>query len=172
AGGNAAQYFMHMNSVKTGKVGIGDSVGKSGNTGEWTTGPHVHWQHEDPSASYIQNRNTKNPLSMVKGHLKGGQILSDGLFNLHKGEYVINPNEPTEAMKLLANVGKKLTVKRKQSREVASVGNIRSANSVMHELLDATLKQNQILMKLLNKDTNVYMDSQQVGSIIDEHNAV
>src|SRR5699024_4440480 len=41
AGGNAAQYFMHMNSVKTGKVGIGDSVGKSGNTGEWTTGPHV-----------------------------------------------------------------------------------------------------------------------------------
>ncbi|WP_197272220.1 M23 family metallopeptidase, partial [Salinicoccus sp. YB14-2] len=117
ASGNAAQYFMHMNSVKTGKVGIGDSVGKSGNTGEWTTGPHVHWQHEDPSASYIQNRNTKNPLSMVKGHLKGGQILSDGLFNLHKGEYVINPNEPTEAMKLLAIVGKKLAGKSKQTRE-------------------------------------------------------
>lgn len=172
AGGNAAQYFMHMNSVKTGKVGIGDSVGKSGNTGEWTTGPHVHWQHEDPSASYVQNRNTKNPLSMIKGHLKGGQILSDGLFNLHKGEYVINPNEPTEAMKLLAIVGKKLAGKSKQTREVASVGNIGSENSVMHELLDATLKQNQILMKLLNKDTNVYMDSQQVGSIIDEHNAV
>ena len=172
AGGNAAQYFMHMNSVKTGKVGIGDSVGKSGNTGEWTTGPHVHWQHEDPSASYVQNRFTKNPLSMIKGHLKGGQILSDGLFNLHKGEYVINPNEPTEAMKLLAIVGKKLAGKSKQTREVASVGNIGNEISVMHELLDATLKQNQILMKLLNKDTNVYMDTQQVGSIIDEHNAV
>ena len=172
AGGNAAQYFMHMNSVKTGKVGIGDSVGKSGNTGEWTTGPHVHWQHEDPSASYIQNRNTKNPLSMFKGHLKGGQILSDGLFNLHKGEYVINPNEPTEAMKLLAIVGKKLAGKSKQTREVASVGNIGSDNSVMHELLDATLKQNQILMKLLNKKTDIYMDEQKVGGIIDEHNAV
>lgn len=172
SGGNAAQYFMHMNSVKTGKVGIGDSVGKSGNTGEWTTGPHVHWQHEDPSASYIQNRNTKNPLSMVKGHLKGGQILSDGLFNLHKGEYVINPNEPTEAMKLLAIVGKKLAGKSKQTREVASVGNIGSDNSVMHELLDATLKQNQILMKLLNKKTDIYMDEQKVGGIIDEHNAV
>lgn len=171
AGGNAAQYFMHMNSVKTGKVGIGDSVGKSGNTGEWTTGPHVHWQHEDPSASYVQNRNTKNPLSMIKGHLKGGQILSDGLFNLHKGEYVINPNEPTEAMKLLAIVGKKLAGKSKQTREIASVSGSNESN-VLHELLDATLKQNQILMKLLNKDTNVYMDSQQVGGIIDEHNAV
>ena len=170
--GRAAQYFMHMSSVKTGSVGIGESVGRSGNTGKWTTGPHVHWQHEDPSASYIQNRNTKNPLKAIKGHLKGGQILSDGLFNLHKGEYVINPNEPTEAMKLLAVVGKKLAGKSKQTREVASVGNIGSDNSVMHELLDATLKQNQILMKLLNKDTNVYMDSQQVGSIIDEHNAV
>ena len=172
AAGNAAQYFMHMSSVKTGKVGIGDSVGKSGNTGKWTTGPHVHWQHEDPSASYIQNRNTKNPLSMIKGHLKGGQILSDGLFNLHKGEYVINPNEPTEAMKLLAIVGKKLAGKSKQTREVASVGNIGSDNSVMHELLDATLKQNQILMKLLNKKTDIYMDEQKVGGIIDEHNAV
>lgn len=172
AAGKAAQYFMHMNSVKTGKVGIGDSVGKSGNTGEWTTGPHVHWQHEDPSASYVQNRNTKNPLSMIKGHLKGGQILSDGLFNLHKGEYVINPNEPTEAMKLLAIVGKKLAGKSKQTREVASVGNIGSENSVMHELLDATLKQNQILMKLLNKKTDIYMDEQKVGGIIDEHNAV
>lgn len=172
AAGNVAQYFMHMNSVKTGKVGIGDSVGKSGNTGEWTTGPHVHWQHEDPSASYVQNRFTKNPLSMIKGHLKGGQILSDGLFNLHKGEYVINPNEPTEAMKLLAIVGKKLAGKSKQTREVASVGDIGSDNSVMHELLDATLKQNQILMKLLNKKTDIYMDEQKVGGIIDEHNAV
>src|SRR5699024_1293972 len=170
--GRAAQYFMHMSSVKTGSVGIGESVGRSGNTGKWTTGPHVHWQHEDPSASYIQNRNTKNPLKAIKGHLKGGQILSDGLFNLHKGEYVINPNEPTEAMKLLAIVGKKLAGKSKQTREVASVGNIGSDNSVMHELLDATLKQNQILMKLLNKKTDIYMDEQKVGGIIDEHNAV
>lgn len=172
ASGNAAQYFMHMSSVKTGKVGIGDSVGKSGNTGKWTTGPHVHWQHEDPSASYVQNRFTKNPLSMIKGHLKGGQILSDGLFNLHKGEYVINPNEPTEAMKLLAIVGKKLAGKSKQTREVASVGNIGSDNSVMQELLDATLKQNQILMKLLNKDMDVYMDGEPVGRILDEKAAV
>ena len=148
ASGNAAQYFMHMSSVKTGKVGIGDSVGKSGNTGKWTTGPHVHWQHEDPSASYIQNRNTKNPLSMIKGHLKGGQILSDGLFNLHEGEYVINPNEPSEAMKLLAIVGKKLAGKSKQTREIASVPTGYGNNEKVVEIL---LEQNKLLVESNNK---------------------
>ncbi len=143
AAGNAAQYFMHMNSVKTGKVGIGDSVGKSGNTGEWTTGPHVHWQHEDPSASYVQNRFTKNPLSMVKGHLKGGQILSDGLFNLHKGEYVINPNEPTEAMKLLAIVGKKLAGKSKQTSELSSVPYSSGNEEVVAKLTEMIGNQQQ-----------------------------
>ena len=159
AAGNAAQYFMHMNSVKTGKVGIGDSVGKSGNTGEWTTGPHVHWQHEDPSASYVQNRFTKNPLSMIKGHLKGGQILSDGLFNLHKGEYVINPNEPTEAMKLLAIVGKKLAGKSKQTREVASI----PGTTGNDELLDKMQQQIDLLTQLVMSSKNIEAKELKVG---------
>ena len=168
----AVQYFMHMSSVKTGKVGVGESVGKSGNSGKWTTGPHVHWQHEDPSASYIQNRNTKNPLSTIKGHLKGGQILSDGLFNLHKGEYVINPNEPTEAMKLLAIVGKKLAGKSKQTSEVASVAHVSNGSEKQDQIIELLAKQNQILMKLLGKESDIYMDSEKVGSILDERNAV
>lgn len=159
AAGNAAQYFMHMNSVKTGKVGIGDSVGKSGNTGEWTTGPHVHWQHEDPSASYVQNRFTKNPLSMIKGHLKGGQILSDGLFNLHKGEYVINPNEPTEAMKLLAIVGKKLAGKSKQTREIASV----PGTTGNDELLDKMQQQIDLLTQLVMSSKNIEAKELKIG---------
>lgn len=159
AAGNAAQYFMHMSSVKTGKVGIGESVGKSGNTGRWTTGPHVHWQHEDPSASYIQNRNTKNPLSMIKGHLKGGQILSDGLFNLHKGEYVINPNEPTEAMKLLAIVGKKLAGKSKQTREIASV----PGTTGNDELLDKMQQQIDLLTQLVMSSKNIEAKELKVG---------
>ena len=147
----AVQYFMHMSSVKPGKVGVGESVGNSGNSGKWTTGPHVHWQHEDPSASYIQNRNTKNPLSTIKGHLKGGQILSDGLFNLHKGEYVINPNEPTEAMKLLAIVGKKLAGKSKQTSQLPNV----SYNNGNEEVINALVEQNGILMKMLEKLTGI-----------------
>src|SRR5699024_8360883 len=147
--GRAAQYFMHMSSVKTGSVGIGESVGRSGNTGKWTTGPHVHWQHEDPSASYIQNRNTKNPLKAIKGRLKGGQILSDGLFNLHKGEYVINPNEPTEAMKLLAIVGKKLAGKSKQTRELP---NPTGGNKNHEEMMMKMQQQIDLLTQLVTSN--------------------
>ena len=172
AAGNAAQYFMHMSSVKTGKVGIGESVGKSGNTGKWTTGPHVHWQHEDPSARYVQNRNTKNPLSTIKGHLKGGQILSDGLFNLHKGEYVINPNEPTEAMKLLAIVGKKLAGKSKQTREIASV----PGTTGNDELLDKMQQQIDLLTQLVMSSKNIEakelkVGDNQIGQANDRYNA-
>lgn len=166
AGGNAAQYFMHMSSVKTGKVGIGDSVGKSGNSGEWTTGPHVHWQHEDPSASYVQNRNTKNPLSTIKGHLKGGQILSDGLFNLHKGEYVINPNEPTEAMKLLAIVGKKLAGKSKQTKELPNVpGN--NGSERLSNVEDKLDKMIRLMELILAKDTDVKLNVRSVKEEMD-----
>ena len=168
----AVQYFMHMSSVKPGKVGVGESVGNSGNSGKWTTGPHVHWQHEDPSASYIQNRNTKNPLSTIKGHLKGGQILSDGLFNLHKGEYVINPNEPTEAMKLLAIVGKKLAGKSKQTSQLPNVPYVNNNSEKQDQIIELLAKQNQILMKLLGKESDIYMDSEKVGSILDERNAI
>lgn len=159
AGGNAAQYFMHMSSVKTGKVGIGQSVGRSGNSGEFTTGAHVHWQHEDPSASYVQNRFTKNPLDTIKGHLKGGQILSDGLFNLHKGEYVINPNEPTEAMKLLAIVGKKLAGKSKQTREISSV----PGTTGNEELLDKMQQQIDLLTQLVVSSRNIEAKELKVG---------
>lgn len=172
AGGNAAQYFMHMSSVKTGKVGIGESVGKSGNSGEFTTGAHVHWQHEDPAASYVQNRFTKNPLSMIKGHLKGGQILSDGLFNLHKGEYVINPNEPTEAMKLLAIVGKKLAGKSKQTREIASV----PGTTGNDELLDKMQQQIDLLTQLVMSSKAIEkkelkVGDNQIGQANDRYNA-
>ena len=168
----AVQYFMHMSSVKPGKVGVGESVGNSGNSGKWTTGPHVHWQHEDPSASYIQNRNTKNPLSTIKGHLKGGQILSDGLFNLHKGEYVINPNEPTEAMKLLAIVGKKLAGKSKQTREITSV----PGTTGNDELLDKMQQQIDLLTQLVMSSKNIEakelkVGDNQIGQANDRYNA-
>ena len=148
-GGNASQYFLHMNSVKTGSVGVGDSVGKSGNTGEYTTGPHVHWQHEEPKTRFLQNKNTKNPLKMIKGHLKGGKILTDGLFNLHGGEYVINPNEPTEAMKLIALAGKELAGKSKQTKELP---NPTGGNKNHEEMMMKMQQQIDLLTQLVTSN--------------------
>src|SRR5699024_1356235 len=63
--GRAAQYFMHMSSVKTGSVCIGEFVGRSGYTANWTTRSHVREQLQDLTASYIQNRNAYGPLKAI-----------------------------------------------------------------------------------------------------------
>ena len=61
---------MHLSEiVKTGSVKAGDLIARTGNSGKWTTGPHIHWQAQQ--GSDIMNRNTINP-SRVIGHANGG----------------------------------------------------------------------------------------------------
>jgi tape measure domain-containing protein len=168
ANGKAAQYFLHMSSVKPGTVGVGESVGKSGNSGLFTTGAHVHWQHEEPSSGRLTNKNTKNPLKQIGSHMLGGLALTDGLINVHKGEYIINPNHPTEAMKLIALAGKQVAAKSKQTRELPNPSRSNDS-SVMERLLEKTIEQNQILMELLNKDTDLHVDGKKMTEALDPY---
>lgn len=71
--GKIAQYFLHLSKVlKTGTVKQGDAIAKSGNSGNWTTGDHLHYQVESPAASELTNRNTLDPVKFLKGHGGGG----------------------------------------------------------------------------------------------------
>ncbi|UTH05754.1 LysM peptidoglycan-binding domain-containing protein [Macrococcoides canis] len=71
--GKIAQYFLHLSKVlKTGQVKQGDAIAKSGNSGNWTTGDHLHYQVESPAASELTNRNTLDPVKFLKGHGGGG----------------------------------------------------------------------------------------------------
>ena len=75
-------------------------------------------------------------------------------------------------MKLLAIVGKKLAGKGKQTSQLPNVPNVSNGNEKQDQIIELLAKQNQILMKLLGKETDVYMDSEKVGSILDERNAI
>ena len=45
--GKFTQFFMHLSEVlKTGRVKQGEKFAKTGNSGAWTTGPHLHYQVE------------------------------------------------------------------------------------------------------------------------------
>src|SRR5699024_962844 len=102
--GKGAMYFLHMRSVKPGKVGIGQSLGYSGNTGAFTTGPHVHVQDEDPKTPFLQNRNTKNPLNKLKGMMRGGILEKEGLFwGAEKGREAVIPLDGSNEMHRLFN---------------------------------------------------------------------
>lgn len=68
--GKLTQFFMHLaDIVKTGSVKAGDLIAKTGNSGKWTTGPHIHWQAQQ--GSDIMNQNTVDPRKVV-GHANGG----------------------------------------------------------------------------------------------------
>lgn len=60
--GKFTQFFLHLNKVlKTGKVKQGEKFAQTGNSGAWTTGPHLHYQVEKGNSPFITNKNTIDP---------------------------------------------------------------------------------------------------------------
>lgn len=71
--GKFTQFFMHLSQVmKTGKVKQGDAFAKTGNSGAWTTGPHLHYQVEKGDSPFVTNKNTMDPEKYLAGN-GGGQ---------------------------------------------------------------------------------------------------
>lgn len=69
--GKFTQFFMHLQDIlKTGRVNKGDKFAKTGNSGHWTTGAHLHYQVEKGNSSDITNKNTVDPEKFLSG--KGG----------------------------------------------------------------------------------------------------
>jgi TP901 family phage tail tape measure protein len=70
--------YAHLDSHgKGGSIKAGDLIGETGNTGN-STGPHLHFE-------WSALKNGFNP----PGMRIGGETMSDGLANLHKGELVL-----------------------------------------------------------------------------------
>lgn len=75
-----AQYYLHLDRVlKTGRIKQGDTFAKTGNSGHYTTGAHLHTQIEDPAANALTNRNTKDPVKFLNS--KGGKSGGGGWLN-------------------------------------------------------------------------------------------
>lgn len=78
--GKVAQYYLHLDRVlKTGRIKQGDTFAKTGNSGHYTTGAHLHTQIEDPAANALTNRNTKDPVKFLNS--KGGKSGGGGWLN-------------------------------------------------------------------------------------------
>src|SRR5699024_3359858 len=283
------QFFMHLSKIlKKGKVEQGDAFAKTGNSGQWTTGAHLHYQVEKGNSRYVTNKNTVDPDkylsgnsseggsgkwdSQVKqalklnnlpvtapyinawkkqiqtessgnpnavqkvidinsggnearglvqvipptfsayklpgmgsimnplhnlaagmnyaknrygktgmlnrigkgiGYARGGLLEKEGFFygaEGNKEEMVIPLNRPTEAMKLLAIAAKKMSGQGKQTRQLPNP--IDNTSNKQDEVIALLAKQNQILMKLLNKDNNVYIDGNKMNDHMSEIDAV
>ena len=82
-GGNVARllmnkftlYFMHLSKIlKHGHVKAGELIAKSGGTGAFTTGPHLHFQvDKGRQMGGVNNAAAIDPLKWLKGHGGGGE---------------------------------------------------------------------------------------------------
>lgn len=107
------------------------------------------------------------------GYASGGLINSEGLYQLAEGgwpEWVIptDPSRRTDAMKLLALAGREITGN-KRPQQLPNVPGASNDNSILKDLLDATLQQNQILMRILQKDPSLNIDGRDLAHSISHH---
>lgn len=82
-GGNVARllmskftlYFMHLSKIlKHGRVKAGELIAKSGGTGAFTTGPHLHFQvDKGRQMGGVNNAAAIDPIKWLKGHGGGGE---------------------------------------------------------------------------------------------------
>lgn len=178
--GDLTWWFMHMKSIAK-KVGdavkVGSLLGTTGNTGNNTTGYHLHTQAMEGG---VGNRFAIDPEPILKnnGFATGG-FVNNGLYRLGEeghGEWIIptDPRRATEAMKLLALAGKDVQGNKRpgQLPNPASGTAINNSNWVegkldkLIELLTLLLASNQnlenkeliIQVKELIKAQNKYKD--------------
>jgi SLT domain-containing protein len=150
------------------------------------------------SIRYIKGRyktvfNTPGIKSMMnggsyKGYATGGLINVAGMYNLAEDgwpEFVIptNPARRTAAQKLLAVAGREIQGnKRPHQLPNVSSSTRTEEYSLLMQLLEATLKQNQLLKKdhaemmaylkaIAEKTADVYLGREKVGSLLDQDQA-
>lgn len=156
--GQLRQFFMHMQTVApSGSVQAGDIIGKTGNSGEWTTGPHIHWQAQQGADAL--NRNTVDPRKVV-GHANGGIFR-----NRHIAE--INEEGPEAIIPLSAKRrGRANSLYDSVGRQLGRDDNGRDQARV----IDLLEKQNALLKERMGQP--VYLDGKLVNDELATMDAV
>lgn len=156
--GNKIHRYQHnsKNIMRVGQqVKKGQTVGLVGSTGVGS-GAHLHYETRGLETGGIVNKE---------------QLVRVGEKNREEVVIPMHPSRRTDAMKLLALAGKRLTGGGSDKgitrpNQIPNVGSGSNNDGVLKQLLAATMKQNEILMKLLNKDNNLYVDGDALAGAI------
>ncbi|SDK82675.1 tape measure protein [Lacicoccus qingdaonensis] len=169
-------WFMHMANMipRVGdSVKAGDLLGRTGNTGEWTTGPHLHTQYMPGAPG---NHNAKNPLPVLRSlknkgsYENGGVISSHGFYEGAEGnkpEMVIPLTNRSRAIQLMYEAlsmiggGSRSSTDGGYSKEFIEkvISKMNEQNEIMNDI-------SVTLMKILASSKNI--ESKEVRVQIDE----
>lgn len=168
-------WFMHLSKILTSvgnTVKAGQRIAVTGNTGNWTTGAHLHTQYMPGAPG---NSNAKNPLPVLRGLSNKGSFENGGIISSHgyyegaegnKPEMVIPLTNRSRAIDLMFQAMSLMGGNRNQENSsvlnMAIVEKIISALKEQNNTMQAT---NEILVKLLlssekieRKELNIYID--------------
>lgn len=166
--GKFTQFFLHLSSIlKTGKVKQGEAFAKTGNSGQWTTGPHLHYQVEKGNSPWVTNRNTIDPekyLKGLKGYAKGDVVTSPQLAWLAEGgfsESVIShdPKNISRSKAIYDRTGEMLGFNEDKYYLKAIVDLLYDSNELQEE-------GNDISKEISKKESVIEMDGERVGKIV------
>lgn len=169
--GKFTQFFMHLSSIlKTGNVKQGEPFARTGNSGQWTTGPHLHYQVEKGNSPWVTNRNTIDPekyLKGLKGYAKGDIITSPEIAWLAEGgfsESVIShdPKHQARSKAIYDRTGEMLGFNEDTYHLMAIVELLKDSN-ILQEY------GNDISKVIAEKETEIIMDSERVGKSTAPH---
>ena len=165
--GKFTQFFLHLSSIlKTGKVKQGEPFAKTGNSGQWTTGPHLHYQVEKGNSPWVTNRNTIDPekyLSGLKGYARGDIITSPQIAWLAEGgfsESVIShdPKHQARSKAIYDKTGEMLGFNEDSYYLMQIAQMITESNKLQEE-------GNDISKIIAEKETHIDMNGERVGKI-------
>lgn len=167
-------WFMHLlaMNVKPGdSVRAGQRIATTGNTGNWTTGPHLHTQYMPGAPG---NHTAKNPLPVLRSLSNKGSYENGGLISSHgyyegaegnKPEMVIPLTNRSRAIQLMYEALSMIGGGGRSENDGYSVAFVEKIIEKLNEQIEINNETNVILMKLLtssekieNKELKLHID--------------
>lgn len=173
-------WFMHLlaPNVKAGdSVSAGQRIGTTGNSGHWTTGPHLHTQYMPGSPG---NHTAKDPLPVLRSLKNKGAYENGGIISSHgyyegaegnKPEMVIPLTNRSRAVELMFEALSYMGDDKKEQtpQRGGSDGKVIQLLTEQNATLN---RQVDLLIKLLQKDFDISLDGEVISNNKDERDAI
>ena len=174
-------WFMHLSRILTSvgdSVKAGTKIAVTGNTGNWTTGPHLHTQYMPGAPG---NANAKDPLPVLRNLSNKGSFENGGIISSHgyyegaegnKPEMVIPLTNRSRAIDLMFQAMSLMGGNHNGAQNNVDFSGVIDKLQRQIELLETNLdnqsKMIEVLLRINMKEFNIGPND--IGPIVDEWN--
>ncbi len=174
-------WFMHLSRILASvgdTVKAGQRIGTTGNSGNWIVGRgHLHTQYMPGAPG---NANAEDPLPVLRRLSNKGSFENGGIISSHgyyegaegnKPEMVIPLTNKSRAIDLMFQAMSLMGGGNKYKQPESKVVDFELV-SLMKNLVNITERQYDVLLKILAKNPDLYIDGRKVSDVLSEIDAI